>query len=790
MVKRAAYRFVPLALAIAAAPLATLGCQSILGLGSETNLPEAGAPEAGPSDGGAAKDAHRDTRQPSNAARVVAASNGGSDWCVVTENGDVECWGNNESGELGNGTLEDSWTPVKVLGLPPASYVSIGDATVCALTREGAVYCWGLGEDDALGTGTSLPLSKTAVPVSGLEEGVTAVSCGYGASCAIKNGGVVCWGYGGNGLLGRAQSTDSPVPAGATGLESGVTAISVGGNSACAVKGGAVLCWGAFDGYGELGNGSTNASSIAVPVTGLSSGVVAVSVGLDFACALTEAGGLLCWGDGTRGALGNGQLALTPSPVQVVGLTSGVSAVSAGSMSTSAILDDGSVVAWGYAGDGELGNDSAEFDSPIGSGGGGASRTPVHVKDLSGPAVSIATGQAPCVATQSGHVECWGVVAESALTPVTVVPLVGVTAITAGGNLTTGSFACATTSDGPILCWGGNTQGQLGSGTNTDSTTPVESAAVFSGSSAVSAGVNGNFACGVASGLAYCWGDNSSGQLGNGTTKSSRTPVGVEGLGIGVVSVSAGATSACAVTTATGDGGSGGAVYCWGGNTFGQLGDGSTTNRTSPVLVTGLGSGVTAVSVGVASACALLQGGTVECWGNNSFSQLGNGTGNPSLVPAPVVGITDGATAIATGWVSTCAVVSGAVLCWGDNEYDELGNASVGESSTVPVPVTGIFSDATQVSVGESTACAVVAGRAMCWGYGPLGSDTPPGVFVPKATQVTGLETGVTQVSVAVTFACAVVSGMGECWGLNTAGQLGNGGAVDAFLPTPIAGFP
>ena len=427
---------------------------------------------------------------------------------------------------------------------------------------------------------------------------------------------------------------------------------------------------------------------------------------------------------------------------------------------------------------------------PSDSGGGGASRTPVHVKDLSGPAVSISTGQAPCVATQSGHVECWGVVAESALTPVTVGPLVDVTAIAAGGNLTTGSFACATTSDGPILCWGGNTQGQLGSGTNTGSTTPVESAGVFSGSSAVSAGVNGNFACGVASGLAYCWGDNSSGQLGNGTTKSSSTPVGVEGLGIGVVSVSAGATSACAVTMATADGGSGGALYCWGGNTFGQLGNGSTTNHPSPVLVTGLGSGVTAASVGVASACAVLEAGTVQCWGNNSFSQLGDGTGNPSLVPTPVVGIPDGATAIATGWVSTCAVVSGAVLCWGDNEYAELGNASVGESSSVPVAVTGIFGGATQVSVGESAACAIVAGSAKCWGYGPLGNDYPPGVFVSTPTPVIGLDTGVTQVSVAVTFGCAVVSGMAKCWGLNSAGQLGNGGAVDAFLPTPIAGFP
>ena len=759
------------------------GCEWVLGLGGESAL-DAGA-DAAPRDAAAE---HVEAAQPGSAAVVVGSSKDWSDWCAVTANGDVECWGNNESGELGNGTTIDSPTPVSVIDLPgPAASVSLGIGTACALLRGGAVYCWGVQFTNA---GTTFVYSDKPVPVPGLGSAVTALSCGNGVNCAVKAGAVLCWGDAGNGLLGTGQMNDTAVPVAVPGLESGVTRVAVGGYAACAVKNGGVMCWGGFDGNDELGSGATNGSFTPVPVQGLTSGVADVSVGLDFVCALTGGGGVVCWGDGTEGALGNGELAVSPLPVQVKGLTSGVLAVSAGADSTSAIMADGSVVTWGFASNGELGNGSAESDSSTGGGVGNASSVPVKVTGLSSRAISISTGQAPCVATTAGTVECWGIIAEYAGTPVPVLGLDQVTAIATGGNIGPQFFTCAVAEAGVTYCWGGNAEGQLGDGTTTNSGLPVENATLFQGSTAVSGATGGDFACGVSSGDAYCWGQNGSGQLGNGGTVSSAMPVGVEGLTSGVTAISAGYRSACAITTAGADGGdAGGALYCWGDNTYGQLGNDSTTNSNLPVPVMGLGSGVVAVSCGLASVCALLEGGDVDCWGLNANGQLGDGTMTLRLVPTPVVDL-GGAKAISVGWYSACAIGSqSTVLCWGSNETGELGDNTL-NSSLVPVPVASIFAGATQVSVGATMACAVVAGAAQCWGFGPLGDDSPPGSAQTSPVPVTGLGAGVSAVAVGNEYSCAVVNGGVQCWGYNSSGQLGNGGAVDAFVPTRIPGFP
>jgi alpha-tubulin suppressor-like RCC1 family protein len=786
-VRRGAARIVAAALVLSTGPSALAGCEVLLGLGGESAGGEAGA-DATRSGDASAERREAEAARPGGAAVVVASGTDSSDWCVVTVSGDVQCWGNNESGELGDGTTTASATPVPVKGLPgPAASVSLGIASACALLRSGAVYCWGVGIHGQLGNGTNEKFSKTPVLVTGLGGDVTAISAGNGSACAVRAGAVLCWGLGGNGLLGTGESTDSLVPKPVPGLESGVTSVSVGGYAACAVKGGGLLCWGGLDNNGELGNNTTLGSPTPVAVPSLTSGVRDVSVGDDFVCALTLSGGVMCWGDGTKGTLGNGELALSPVPVQVKGLASGVVELSTGESSVSAIRSDGTVLTWGYAGDGELGNGSAESDSGVGGGAGGASSVPVEVKGLTSPATSISTGLAPCVATRAGTVECWGVIAEDALTPVPVTGLVGVTTLTTGGNLSTGLFACATEVAGPAYCWGGNGHGQLGNGTVTSSAIPVENASLTVGSTAVSGGTDGDFACAITFGIAYCWGSNHSGQLGNNTRESSLMPVAVEGLTSGVVGIAAGQASACALTMTGADASAGGAVSCWGDNTYGQLGNGSTTSSPVPVPVTGLASGVLALSMGVSSVCALISDGTVECWGLNENGQLGDGTKTTRLVPTPVKGLVR-ATAVGVGWYTACAVADGRVQCWGDGTYGELGDNTF-MSSLVPVPVTFINAGATQVSVGVTSACAAVAGGAWCWGIGPLGEDLAPGIANAYAAPVSNLD-GVTSVAVGNEFACALAGAIVQCWGYNTAGELGNGGAVDAFLATPVAGFP
>ena len=193
------------------------------------------------------------------------------------------------------------------------------------------------------------------------------------------------------------------------------------------------------------------------------------------------------------------------------------------------------------------------------------------------------------------------------------------------------SHSCAVSTAGGVKCWGLST---LSDGSTTNSAVPVDVVGLGSGVKAVSAGLG--YTCAVTlAGAVKCWGDNTYGQLGNGTTTSSAVPVGVVGLGSGVVAVSAGEFHSCAVTSA-------GAVKCWGHNAFGEVGDGTTTDSAVPVGVVGLGSGVVAVSAGEFHSYAVTLAGAVKCWGFNAVGELGDGTTAQSVAPVGVVGLGSG----------------------------------------------------------------------------------------------------------------------------------------------------
>ncbi len=184
-------------------------------------------------------------------------------------------------------------------------------------------------------------------------------------------------------------------------------------------------------------------------------------------------------------------------------------------------------------------------------------------------------------------------------------------------------------------------------------------------------------------GGAFCWGWNSYGQLGDGTTTNRSTPVPVTGLSSGVVSLAAGSGHTCAVTT-------GGAARCWGWNSYGQLGDGTTTNRSTPVPVTGLPSGVASLAAGSGHTCAVTTGGAAKCWGWNSYGQLGDGTTTNRSTPVPVTGLPPEVASLAAGSGHTCAVTTGGTAkCWGYNFNGQLGDRTTTNRST-PVPVTGL----------------------------------------------------------------------------------------------------
>jgi len=316
---------------------------------------------------------------------------------------------------------------------------------------------------------------------------------------------------------------------------------------------------------------------------------------------------------------------------------------------------------------------------------------------LSG-ATSLATGNIHTCAVVGGGGKCWGDnlngqlgdgTQTPRLTPVDVGGLSGAVAITASvGN----DHTCALTSGGGLKCWGNNGNGQLGDNSTSRRLLPVDVNGLTSGAAEVKAGEFHTCAR-TATGGVKCWGLNGNGQVGDGTQSERHTAVDATGLTSGVAAIVTGTTHSCALTIA-------GAVKCWGLNANGQLGDGTPTQRLTAVAVSGLSSGVAALTAGTAHTCALTTAGGVKCWGLNTNGQIGDGTTTQRLTPVDVSGLTSGVTAIAAGQTHTCALVTSiGVKCWGQNSEGELGDGTAG---TRPFPGNVlIVGPATQLAISS-----------------------------------------------------------------------------------------
>ena len=349
--------------------------------------------------------------------------------------------------------------------------------------------------------------------------------------------------------------------------------------------------------------------------------------------------------------------------------------------------------------------------------------------------------------------------------------LVGFRSVSAGGH------GCAVTTGGSAYCWGWGGNGELGIGFRSPGLEPLSSAetprAVAGGHSftVVSAGVF--HSCGVTpSHEAYCWGDNSHGQLGDGSTTSSLIPVLVTG-GQQFASVTVGFYHSCGVTTAN-------EVYCWGNNEVGQLGAPGGSPSSAPVLVGGGGLLFQAVRAGLYHTCGVTSTREAYCWGYNGNGQVGNGTTSDAVTsPAQVAG-GHSFVALGAGYAHSCAVASdGTIYCWGDGSL--LGDGSFNGISPTPRPVSGgPFATAdSALGVGQENTCALTpAGAAFCWGHNSLG-ELGVGSTIDRTTPVQvsgGLSFAAISVGSFVT--CGVTSAaVAFCWGDNADGRLG------AFAP-------
>lgn len=353
--------------------------------------------------------------------------------------------------------------------------------------------------------------------------------------------------------------------------------------------------------------------------------------------------------------------------------------------------------------------------------------------------------------------------------------LLSVTAISVGE-----AHSCALLARGGLQCWGRNTAGRLGDGTTINRLTPVDVVGLTANVQAVSAGEDHSCALTTAGGV-FCWGYNGFGQLGDGTQTDRWIAVDASGLAIGTTAVDAGDNHTCALAQT-------GAVLCWGDNKNGQLGDGTRLDHFAPAPVSGLTEKIVAITSGDAHSCALAASGRVLCWGDNENGQLGNGTTSDSPLPVEVAGLT-GVRAINAGEHHTCALTpGGAVFCWGRNLNGQVGDNSTADRLT-PTQVVGMSSDGRAVNGGEYHTCALTtAGAALCWGFnnsGQLGDGTHLDRWVPVG--VSGLASGVDDIRAGWFHSCALTSEGGvKCWGRNNDGRLGDGTTTNRNTPVDV----
>jgi alpha-tubulin suppressor-like RCC1 family protein len=582
---------------------------------------------------------------------ATQAAVGGSHSCALLSSGHVECWEENFYGELGIGSTRDaSITPVEVLAVTGAKQIAAGEHHTCALLSSGHIACWGDNDAGQLGDGTTA-ISDVATEVRGVEN-ATQLAAGGNDSCALTSRGRVdCWGdnYYGQFDDGSIRGSDTPVQAQDL---SGVAQLAVAGTFSCALwSNGPAACWGVND-AGQLGDGVNGGERDApIAVVGLTN-VVQVAVGWPHACAVLSGGQLDCWGESVFGEVGDGTTERKQAPVAVHGLSQ-VAQVSAGEFDSCAVLATGRVDCWG-GGTFEVGQ--------LGNGTYGSSTTPVEVKNIT-TAIQVATSTyGSCALLSGGHVDCWGGGGGGSLgngtrdepsdIPVEVDNITDAVQIAAGEE-----HFCALLASGHIDCWGGNGNGQLGDGTHGVSVVPVEVQGIADATE-VAAGYEHSCAL-LATGHVDCWGLNANGQLGNGTNigpklcpetwvACSEIPLEVPGLS-GAAKIAAGGNDSCALM-------SGGRVVCWGGDDSQQIGDGTfgpngcedgLCDREKPTEVKGL-TGATQIAIGgnqnflsLGSACAVVSGGRLECWGSNRGGVLGDDLAW-STTPVPVVGSSAG----------------------------------------------------------------------------------------------------------------------------------------------------
>ncbi|WP_413943337.1 RCC1 domain-containing protein [Bdellovibrio sp. HCB-162] len=651
---------------------------------------------------------------------ALQIATGSDHTCAILDNSTVKCWGYNNNGQLGQGSTGSIGASAGSMGdaLPAinlgtgrtALQVAAGNNHTCAILDNFSVKCWGNNSNGNLGIGNVTVMGDgagemgDALPAAdlGTNRKAMQISVGGNHTCALlDNSTVKCWGYNGNGRLGLGHTNTLGDGAGEMGdalsvvdLGTGRTAlqVSAGINHTCALlDNSTVKCWG-FNGWGQLGQSNMNylgdgpgemGDALTAIKLGTSSSRLAkildqplirtkrfkqIAVGDYFACALLDNSSVKCWGQNSQGQLGLGNMTGLGDSVGEMGdslpsidLGTGrkVLQISSGVAYACALLDNSTVKCWGNNSYGKLGQGHA---NSLGDGAGemGDSLSAISL-GTGRTAVQIATGSYhTCAILDNSSVKCWGL---------------GSYGVLGQGNTTTL----------------GDNAGEMG-----DSLPAVSLGA---GRTVVQISLGSQHTCALLDNSTIkCWGNNASGQLGQGNTSVLGDGAGEMGdslpavnLGTGrtALQVAAGYYHTCALLDDS-------TVKCWGSNTYGQLGQGNTNvlgdeagemGDSLPAIDLGVGRKAKQISAGAEHTCALLDNGTVKCWGRNLYGNLGQGNTNSIGDGVGEMGDSLAAINLGTGRTivqisayayQTCAVLDNSTMkCWGSNTFGQLGQGHV-----------------------------------------------------------------------------------------------------------------
>ena len=690
--------------------------------------------------------------------------------CGISSDGELYCWGSERDGKIGNGNNSSNniYTPQRISISNTWERVELGKNHSCGI-NSGELYCWGKDDYGQVGNGGGSTVDVNVAEKIGSSNTWSALSLSEFHTCGIDNGELYCWGadfYGqvGNGS-GSTSNIEAPQKIGSSNSWSDIT---VGEAFSCGIDAGELYCWGS-DSSGEVGNGSGSTSNIESPQKiGSSNTWSSVGAGNSHACGINN-GELYCWGSDSIGQIGNGSVstAKVEAP-QRIGNSNKWSAVAGGELHTCGI-NNNELYCWGYNEHGQVGNGSL-IDFEI----------PQKISNSSSWILIEAGGYQSC-AIKNNDLYCWGKNNNGQLANSNYKAIEIPLRIGTSNNwevISSSQYHNCATNGGKAFCWGSGYSESLGNGSISNIRSIPQLINNSNKWSAVSAGYN--HSCGINSGALYCWGDDVFGQVGNGSasTVDIDSPQQV-GVSYEWSQISMGYYYSCGIKS--------GELYCWGGDNYGQVGNGSgsTSNIESPQKI-GVFINWSHISTGRYHTCGI-NSGELYCWGRDDFGQVGNGSGSTSNIESPQkIGSSNTWSEVSIGLFHTCGINDGELYCWGRDAYGEVGNGS-GSTSNIEIPQKiGSSNNWSHISVGSYHSCGINDGELYCWGSdsnGQLGNGSLSTTDI-ESPQKIGSSNNWKYISAGTSHTCGLQESKLFCFGSNSYGQSGFNGKTD--VPTLV----